>query len=294
MAQIQSAQMRRERSPSLSRTNRRVHLAAMVVLNLLVLFVIFPYYWMLNTALRRTEDLFTTELRWLPIPATLANFQRALADEDFIRAYMNSLITSGGTAIAVTLLCTLAAYGLARFVFVGRKPLITALVVSQMLPAVLLIIPLFVVFSKLGLAGTYLGLIIGYATFTLPFATLMLRAFFGSFPIELEEAAMIDGCTRMQAFWKITFPLSLPGIVAVCMFGFVLAWNDFLFSLILSRDIKTTPVAVYLHNLSTTQYASDWSLIIADAVLMTIPVVILFFFLQHYIVDGIRSGAVKG
>lgn len=105
---------------------------------------------------------------------------------------------------------------------------------------------------------------------------------------------MIDGCSRMGAFWRITFPLSLPGIVAVCLFSFVLAWNDFLFSLILSRDIGTTPVAVYLHNLSTTQFASDWSLVLSEAVMMTLPVVVLFVFLQSYIVDGMRAGAVKG
>jgi multiple sugar transport system permease protein/raffinose/stachyose/melibiose transport system permease protein len=164
-----------------------------------------------------------------------------------------------------------------------------------MIPGVLIVIPLFVVFTRLRLVNTYWGLALGYATFTLPYAIIQLRAFFANFPVELEEAALIDGCSWLGAFVRVTLPLSIPGVVAVALFSIVLAWNDLLFALILTGDIKAMTVAVQLYNMSTSQFAStNWGGILAEATIITLPVVVVFVFLQSYLVQGLTAGAVKG
>jgi len=259
-----------------------------------MLWILFPYYWMLHTALRPQTDLFTTDVRLIPRAVVLDNFARVLREATFTQTFMNALIVSALTAVWTTIICALLAYSLSRYRYSGRDLVVKLLLIVQMLPGVLLVIPLFVVFARLHLINTFTGLTLAFSTFALPFAGLMLRGFFSSMPVELEEAAMTDGCTKLQTLWFITLPLSLPGIMAVALFGFVLAWNDFLFALVLTRDTSTMTVAVQLYNYATSQFATDWSLIIAGACLMTLPVVLLFMFLQGYLVEGLTAGGLKG
>ncbi|MDR7419771.1 MAG: carbohydrate ABC transporter permease [Armatimonadota bacterium] len=267
---------------------------ASALLAALMIWILFPYYWMLHTALRPQTELFTTDIRLVPKAIVLDNFARVLREATFTQTFVNALIVSALTAAWTTLICTLLAYSLARYRYGGRDLVVKLLLIVQMLPGVLLVIPLFVVFARLRLINTFTGLTLAFSTFAVPFAGLMLRGFFSSMPVELEEAGMTDGCTKLQTLWFVTLPLSLPGIVAVALFGFVLAWNDFLFALVLTRDTSAMTVAVQLYNYATSQFATDWSLIIAGACLMTVPVVLLFMFLQGYLVEGLTAGGLKG
>jgi ABC-type glycerol-3-phosphate transport system permease component len=267
---------------------------AAALLTILILWIVFPYYWMLHTALRPQTDLFTTELRLIPKRVVLDNFARVLRENTFTRTFLNSLLVSALTAVWTTVVCTFLAYSLARYRYRGRNLIVQLLLIVQMLPGVLLAIPLFVVFARLGLINTFTGLTLAFSTFAVPFAALMLRGYFSTVPVELEEAAMTDGCTKLETLWRITLPLSLPATVAVGLFGFVLAWNDFLFALVLTRDLSALTVAVQLYNYANSQFATEWSFIIAGACLMTLPVVVLFMFLQSYLVEGLTAGSVKG
>lgn len=268
-------------------------LIAQLLLLALLAVIVFPFYWTINSTLRPSSQLFTLQPQWIPAQPTLENYAAVLANAQFLRAMANSFIAATGTALLATAVCCLAGYSLARYRYPGRKTIMAGLVVSQMLPGVLIVLPLFVVFARLGLVNTYLGLILGYSTFAIPFAALMLRAFFANFPVELEEAATVDGCTRLGAFGRITLPLSAPAIVAVGLFAFVLAWNDLLFSLVLTRDISTMTVAVQLYNIATTQFATNWGAIIAEGSLIVVPVALLFVFLQSHLVEGMSAGALK-
>jgi len=249
---------------------------------------------MLDTALRPQTDLFTTTVRLVPERIVLDNFVNVLHQATFTQTFINSLVVSSLTAVWTTMICTLLAYSLSRFQYRGRATVVRVLLLAQMLPSVLLVIPLFVVFAQLHLINTYAGLTLAFATFAIPFAALMLRAYFSALPPELEEAALTDGCTRLRALVSITLPLSLPGIVAVALFGFVLAWNDFLYALVLTRDTSAMTVAVQLYLYASSQFGTDWSLIIAGACLMTIPVVALFVVLQSFLIEGLTVGGVKG
>lgn len=274
-------------------TRRLPDWGAATLLAILLIWILFPYYWMLHTAVLPRTELFTTDIRLIPKTIVLDNFSRVLHQNTFTRTFLNSLAVSALTAVWTTIICTFLAYSLARYRYAGRELIVKSLVIVQMLPGVLLVIPMFVVFARLQLINTFTGLTLAFSTFAVPFAGLMLRGYFSSMPVELEEAAMTDGCTKLQTLRFVTLPLSLPGIVAVALFGFILAWNDFLFAMVLTRDLSAMTVAVQLYNYATSQFATDYSLIIAGACLMTVPVVVLFVFLQSYLVGGL-TGGLKG
>lgn len=266
-----------------------------LLLFVLLAWIAFPFLWALSSALKRPADLFTRIPTWLPDPVTLMNFQWALGNERFVRAFFNSFIVASATALLAMTICAAAAYSLARFEYRGKKSIMTFLVSTQMLPRVLIVIPLFVIFSRLNLVDTHIGLILGYSTFAAPFAIMMLRSFFASFPKDLEEAALIDGCNRLQAFLRVVLPLTLPGIIATGLFAFVLAWNDLLFALVLTRSTESVTAAVYLNNIAHSQFGgTNYGGVLAAGVVLTLPAVIIFLFLQHHLVKGMTAGAVKG
>ena len=265
-----------------------------VFLAVLLLWIFFPAYWMIISALKRADDLFTRVPDFVPPVPTLENFQWALQQSQFLLTFRNSLIVSTGTALLGVTVATLAAYSMVRFRYPGRGLFARTLVATQMLPGVLMIIPLFVIFARLHLVNSYLGLILGYTTFSVPFSILMLRGYFAQFPIELEEAGLIDGCSRLTALWHITIPLTIPGIVAILLFTFVHAWDDFLFALVLTKDASAMTVTVQLDLLvSEVMGSTNWGGIIAEATLITLPVVLLFIFLQKWLVEGMTAGAIK-
>jgi multiple sugar transport system permease protein len=263
------------------------------VMLLFLAVVIFPFYWMVNTSLKPTAEVFQSPPAFYPLHWTFAGYVNIWATRLMGRYFLNSTVVSLGSTLLAMMLSALAAYGFSRFRLRWEQPLILLLLLTQMLPGTLLIIPYFQLMAKLHLINSYLSLILAYVSFALPFSTWMLMGFFRSIPLELDEAAMVDGCGRVGAFWRVILPLSLPGLVAVAIFTFLLAWNAYVFALVLTTDPKMFPLPVGIANMLG-EYQVVWSEMMAAAVLATLPVFVLYGFLERYLVQGITAGAVKG
>ena len=259
----------------------------------LVVVMLFPFYWMLVSSFKTDAELFELTPTLIPTTPSVGFYERLLVGTPFVRYFVNSTIVSLVTTTLVIVVATLAAYSLARFQFRGREPFALSMLVGQMFPSVLLAIPLFVILSQLGLLNSYLGLVMAYVTFALPFCTWMLRGHFMAVPIELEEAAMIDGATRLGAMVRITLPLAAPGIAATAVLGFLLAWNEYLFaSVLLGQDeLKTLPVGLSGY---ISPWFVDYGVLMAGSVMASVPVVVFFVLVQRYIIAGLTTGAVKG
>ncbi len=254
---------------------------------------LFPFYWMVNTSLKPQSEVFQSPPTLFSFNWSLAAYGRVLATRAVGRYFWNSAVISVGATLLAVGLSALAAYGFSRFRMRWERPLILVLLFTQMLPGTLLIIPYFQLMAKLQLINTYGALILAYVSFALPFSTWMLIGFFRSIPLELDEAAMVDGCGRLRAFWRVILPLSVPGLVAVGIFTFLLAWNAYVFALVLTTDPKMFPLSVGIANMMG-EYQVLWNEMMAAAVLATLPVFILYGFLERYLVQGITAGAVKG
>jgi N,N'-diacetylchitobiose transport system permease protein len=255
--------------------------------------MVFPIYWMVATGFKRGVDILSFTPRWLPFPATLDNFRSAVGRPFFLRDALNSLLIVVVTVALCLALAFLAALAAARFRFRGRKALIVMLVVVQMVPLEALIIPLYLQLDRIGQTDQFLGIIVTYMTFVLPFTIWTLRGFIVNIPVELEEAAMVDGCTRTGAFRRILFPLVAPGLVATAVFAFIQVWNDYLIAYVLLRSPERQTLAVWLASF-TTNHGTDWGGVMAGSTLYAIPVVIFFLIVQRRVVSGLTAGAVKG
>lgn len=273
--------------------NRVVKLAVWMAMLLLLLVVIFPFYWMVNTSLKPMSEVFKSPPAFYPSTLSFAGYVNIWATRLMGRFFLNSTIISVGSTLLAMALSALAAYGFSRFRLRWEQSLILILLLTQMLPGTLLIIPYFQLMAKLRLINSYVSLILAYVSFALPFSTWMLVGFFRSIPLELDEAAMVDGCTRVSAFWRVILPLSVPGLVAVGIFTFLLAWNAYVFALVLTTDPKMFPLSVGIANMLG-EYQVAWNEMMAGAVLATLPVFILYGFLERYLVQGITAGAIKG
>jgi multiple sugar transport system permease protein len=275
---------------------RRRLIRQFVVVSLLIIVVLvllFPFLWMVSTALKPPEEVFTPTPRWIPLNPTLQNFVHILGETSFPRYFLNSVVVAFITMLLALVVTVFAGYALSRYRFRGKQAFSLWLLVSQMFPPMLLVIPIFVLMLRLGLYNTYTSLIITYGTFALPFSTWMLKAYFDTVPLDLEEAAMVDGCTRLQALARVVLPLAAPGIVTVALFVFILAWQEYMFALTLTRttDMRTLPVGI---SLFLGEYRVLWGSLMAGSVVVTAPVILLFSYLQRYIVEGLTLGAVKG
>jgi multiple sugar transport system permease protein len=207
--------------------------------------------------------------------------------------FLNSVVISfGSTAIALALAIS-AAYGFARIRFRGKPFLEAFVLVGQLLPTAAIIVPLYVVLSRLGLINTYLDLILVYLILTLPLSVWMLIGYFSTIPIELEEATIVDGCSRLGVLLRVTLPLSMPGVVPVVIYAFVATWNEFIFALCLATDSRSKTLPIGLSEFST-EFNTDWGAVMAASVIMTLPICILFFALQKLFIGGLVSGATKG
>lgn len=265
----------------------------------LIIFVmsVFPVYWMLNTAF--TPNGYTRRSEPLLYPAlfTWENFQTVLFDEEqtpFWPALVNSLSVTLITVFFALLFAFLSALALARFKFMGRKTMIVVLLFVQMIPGEAMIVSLYRQLDSWQLLNSVLGLSLVYVATVLPFTIWMLRGFVAGVPEELEEAAMIDGCTRMQAFRKVTFPLLAPGLVATGVFGFIQAWNEFLLALVVNSRPEAMTLPVWLRTYQQVTNETDWAAIMAGSTLMTLPVLIFFIIVQSRMTSGLVAGAVKG
>ena len=255
--------------------------------------MIFPVYWMVSTAFKTGPNIFSYSPKWLPIPATLANFGDAIHRQYFWQNVRNSLIV---VIVVVTLslvLAFLAALALAKFRFYGRKAFIVITIAVLMVPLNALIIPLYITLSRVHQVNKLSGVIITYMTFVLPFAIWTLRGFILGVPRELEEAAMVDGTTRFGAFVRILLPLVAPGLVATSIFAFIQAWNEYIIAYVLLSSPEKQTLTVWLASF-TTNRGTAWGPLMAGATLTAVPVVRFFLLVQRRIAFGLTAGAVRG
>ena len=255
--------------------------------------MIFPVYWIVSTAFKTGPNIFSYSPKWLPIPATLANFGDAIHRQYFWQNVRNSEIV---VCVVVTLslaLAFLAALALARFRFYGRKAFIVITIAVLMVPLNALIIPLYITLSRVHQVNKLSGVIITYMTFVLPFAIWTLRGFILGVPRELEEAAMVDGTTRFGAFVRILLPLVAPGLVATSIFAFIQAWNEYIIAYVLLSSPEKQTLTVWLASF-TTNRGTEWGPLMAGATLTAVPVVIFFLLVQRRIAFGLTAGAVRG
>lgn len=254
---------------------------------------IFPFYWMLNTALKPHHEVFLSPPTFWSANWSFDAFATLLLDRPFARYFLNSLIVSVASTLVSVTLATLAAYGFTRFHIKGAGALIVFLLFTKMLPETLLIIPYFRLMSEFGLINTYFALILAYSSFALPFSVWMLIGFFRSIPREIDEAAIVDGASRLVALFRVILPLAAPGLAAVALFTFLLSWNAYVWALVLTTDPKMFPLPVGIANM-VGEYRVQWNELMAAATIAAVPVMVLFAFLERHLVNALTAGAVKG
>lgn len=263
-------------------------------LGLFMVWIAFPFLWAISSSLRPVERLFTRTPEWLPDPLTFENYYWALSQPNFMIPLKNSFLVSGSTAAVSVFLSAIAAYSLVRLTYPGKTVIISAMLSAQMLPTMVLIIPIFLIYAKLHIFNTIFGLVLASTAWTLPYAVILFRGFFATLSVTLEEQAMVDGCSRLGAFFWITLPLSLPGIVAVSAFVFIWTWGDMLFPLILTKNIDTQTAALSLFTMmQSTRGATNYGGLLAAGVLFTLPAVVLFICVQRQLLEGLTAGSLK-
>lgn len=276
---------------------RSLHLTRRTAFYVLVIATIlaniFPFYWMVSTSLKSWGGVFTYPPTFLPVPLDLTAYAQVFQTTGLGLWLLNSLKAGVPTTLATLVFSATGAYALSRFKFRGRTTVAMLILVTQMLPGTLLIIPIYLTFKSLGLVDNLVGLALSYATFALPFSIWMLKGYFDSIPIELEEAAAMDGCSRLGTLWRIITPLSLPGLTVTAMFAFVLSWNDLVLAitLISSPELRTDAVGLASF---VGEYGTPWGQIMGASAISSLPILILFLVLQRYLLYGLTAGAVKG
>ena len=271
----------------------RSKLVSFLVGGLVFLVFIFPLYWMVVTALKTQVEIFSIPTPLWPKNLTLDAFAKQLSSSgDTLRGVKNSLIISCGATVIATVLAIPAAYGLARFRFGARRGLVLFFLITQMLPSTLVLTSLYIMFSKMHLLNTYWAPILADATLGIPFSIIILRTYFVSIPKELDEAAKIDGCGHVSAFTKIMLPIAKPGIVVAAVFSFVYAWGDLIYGITFITNPNMRPITSSIYNY-VQQYQTLWNSTMAFGIIAISPVVLIFIFMQKYIVSGLTNGAVK-
>lgn len=273
--------------------------------------VCFPLIWAFFTSVKPKEEIFLWPPTLWPQTWTLENYRALLEGKDayfqagaasgtavppsafFLDWFLNSVIVTTGTTIISTVVSTLAAYSLTRFRFPGQRSVPYLALIGYMVPSIIFVFPMFLVMVELRLTDTLLSLILGYVCITLPFCMWLMWAFFRGVPIEIEEAALVDGASRLRVFWEIVLPTAWPGIVAAAIFTLIVSWNDYLFGRVFMNAMENLPLTVgVMHFFDGTHV--DWGLMMASSVLMTVPMALLFMALQRHLVAGFGAGAVKG
>jgi len=284
---------------------------AYLVLLLVTFFICFPLIWALSTSLKPAKDVMATPPRVIPREVTLANYRNLItgkqqyfrADQSYVPTtaapqhftawFGNSVVVSLGSTLISIVISTLAAYSITRFRYWGRRIVPYFSLLGYMIPSIILVFPLFLVMAEFRLTNSLWSLTFGYVSITLPFCMWLLWAFFRGIPIELEEAAMMDGAGRLRVFVDIVLPSAMPGIIAAAIFSMIVSWNDYLFARVFINSIENLPLTVGVMHFFEGVHV-DWGLMMASAVLMTLPMALLFMLMQRHLVAGFGAGAVKG
>lgn len=264
------------------------------VLAFYLLLVVLPIYWMIVTSFKTNAEIVNAQVvTYWPRTFTLDNYKGLFSTMNYGTYLKNSLVVTLSTSLVVTVLSIYGGYGLARFKFKGKGVAMVFFLITQMIPSILVIIPLYVVFSQLQLIDTYTSLFVFYTVTNLPFCAITMRSFFERIPYALEEAAFVDGCSRGQTLWKVVLPVMFPGIVAVFVFAFIGAWNELIAGTIFLNTQKMWTIPIGLKSL-VGKYNVDWGSMMAGGCLALLPTAVMFIFVQKYIVEGMTAGAVKG
>lgn len=260
----------------------------------ILLVLLFPLFWTLNTSLKTEIEIFKNPPTWYPHELNTKSYAAQVENGDFnmFRSFGNSFIISMGAMVISVILAIPASYGIARFRFKGRNAIFLGFLVTQMLPVSVLLTPMFIMFKKIHLYNTWGSAILADATIGIPFSVLILKNYFASVPKSLEEAAYIDGCTRWKAFIRVLVPITKPGIMVCAIFSFLYAWGDLAYGMTFILDQEKRPITAGIFNFMG-QYGTKWSYLSAFAIVAIIPVVLIFIFMQKYIISGMTSGAVK-
>lgn len=271
---------------------RAAHATVYSALVLATAIMMFPVAWMLTVSVRPNVEVMKIPPQWVPTIFTLAPYAKVLGSPRYLRTFANSYFIALVVTAFSLFVGTLAAYALARFRFRGQRSVIMFLIITQMFPLVLLCIPYFRIVVRLGLYDTLTSLILVYTTFTLPFCILMLRSYFVQIPKDMEEAAMVDGCSRLGAVARTLIPMSFPALVGAGLYTFLLAWNEFLFAVVLIESWEKRVITMAIYSLLA-EFVTEWSMMMAFSVLASAPLVVAFIFLQRYVVQGMTAGAIK-
>jgi len=259
----------------------------------IILFLLFPFFVMISTMLKDFDQVYTKPPFWIPKRIAWENFKVVWFKYPLAKYFLNSLIIASGATLLNTVLCIPAAYAVARLRFAGRKFLLYLFLIVQMFSPIIVIISLFKIISRLHLLNTYLSLILVNSVFTLAFSIWMLNGYFQSIPKEIEEAALIDGCTRVGTIFRIMIPIARPGVVTTIVYAFITTWNEFMFALTFIKTMDKRPLTVGLYNF-VGRWMVQWQYLMAASFFALIPVVILFFLIEKQLVKGLAAGAVKG
>lgn len=255
----------------------------------------FPVYWLITSSFTSISGLLSADIKLIPKNISLKAYKTLLSQATFVRYIINSIIIAVVTTGLALLVCSLGGYALSRVKFFGRDFISTVILFTYVVPQVLLAIPIFVIINKLRLQNSYFSLILAYASFSIPFCMWLLRGYFATIPRYLEDAARVDGLTRIGSLFRIVLPLSLPGLAAAAMFTFILCWNEFIFAFVFvtSEKMKTLPTGI-AGFWGKTITMEMWSWILASSVIAVVPVLIVFLFIQRYMIQGLSAGALKG
>jgi multiple sugar transport system permease protein len=277
---------------TISSAKRRLKILGNMFLLLFVVWTLIPFYWMAVTSLKQHDEIYGTSATLWPQRPTLDNYRTLFFETDYFLFFRNSASVALATTVLTVLCASLGAYAIVRLKFPGRNFLARGMIYTYLVPQSLLFIPLFAILASVSLTNSLVGLTIAHLGFTIPFCTWLLMGFFMSIPIELEESAFVDGCTRLGVLFRIVLPISLPALAVIAFFSFTLSWNEYLYAVVFNSDPNVLTIPTGLSNF-VVEDVFFWGPIMASTALTVVPPLLVYFFFQRWLITGLTMGAVK-